>query len=163
MLAAVAFWMGHNVTMQRDNQFADSLPLPGIYFSDTVRLSAMKETDSASLFHSTLTGASIYYYNIELNPPGPISEDVAIDLGLSVRWAPFNLGCDDADVNQFGSFYMWCDTLGVGRFAPVDKYWPSDSPMMDISGTQHDIVHRVWGWRLANAYIRGVERTFIQE
>ena len=150
MLAAVAFWMGHNVTMQRDNQFADSLPLPGIYFSDTVRLSAMKETDSASLFHSTLTGASIYYYNIELNPPGPISEDVAIDLGLSVRWAPFNLGCDDADVNQFGSFYMWCDTLGVGRFAPVDKYWPSDSPMMDISGTQHDIVHRVWGggWRM---------------
>lgn len=150
LLAAGFYWMGHNVTMQRDSQLADSLPLPGIYFSDTVSLSAMKETDSVSLFHSTLTGASIYYYNIELNPPGPISEDVAVDLGLSVRWAPFNLGCADADVNQFGGFYMWVDTLGVGRFAPLDKYWPSDRPMMDISGTQYDVVHRVWGggWRM---------------
>lgn len=150
MFVSSAFWTGHYTSMQRDRQLADSLPLPGIYFSDTVRLSAMKETDSVSLFHSTLTGASIYYFNIELNPPGPISEEVAVDLGLSVRWAPFNLGCADADVNQFGSFYMWCDTLGVGRFAPLEKYWPSDRPMVDISGTQYDVVHRVWGggWRM---------------
>jgi len=149
-IAVGAFWTGHYTSMQRDSEQTDSLPLPGIYFSDTVKLTAMRETDSVSLFHSTLTGTSIYYYNNEFNPPGPISEDVAIDLGLSVLWAPFNLGCSDADVNHFGGFYMWCDTLGVGRFANIDKYWPSDRPMMDISATQYDVVRRVWGgnWRM---------------
>ena len=150
IVTAGAFWAGHHSSMQRDSRQADSLPLPGIYFSDTIRLTAMKESDSVSQFHSMLTGASIYYYNIELNPPGPISEDVAVDMGLSVLWAPFNLGCINADVNHFGGFYMWCDTLGAGRFAPLDEYWPPDRPMMDISGSRYDVVHRVWGgrWRM---------------
>ena len=150
ILAIGAFWTGHRNAMVQDSRQADSLPLPGIYFSDAARLAAMNYTDSLFLFHSTLTGASLYFHNIESKTPGPITENVAVDLGLSVLWAPFNVGCDDAEINHVGGFYMWCDTLGYGRFAPVDQYWPVDRDMTDISGSKYDIVRRVWGgrWRM---------------
>ncbi len=150
VVAAGAFWAGHRASLKQDAALADSLPLPGIYFNDTVELPAGKENDSVDRFRSTLTGADLYYSKIEKEPPGNIPEDVAVDLGLSVLWAPFNLGSGDANVNHLGCFFMWCDTLGVGKFAPVDKYWPPSRPMMDIAGTEYDAVRRIWGgrWRM---------------
>lgn len=148
-VVALAFWTGHHTSMVHDKNLADSLPLPGIYYSDTVHLSALNENDEFYAFYSTITGADLYYINVEKKPPGNIPEEVAVDLGLSVLWAPFNLGSGDANVNHLGGFFMWCDTLGIGRFAPVDKYWPQNRPMTDIAGTVYDGVRRVWGggWR----------------
>lgn len=150
MLAAGAFWAGHKVAMQRDSQQADSLPLPGIYFTDTVNLSLMAYADEYNHFYSTITGANIYFLNILKQAPGDIPEHIAVDLGLEVLWAPFNLGSTDADVNHVGGFFIWCDTVGQGPFIPMDNYWPESRQMQDISGTVYDGVSRTWGhgWRI---------------
>ena len=142
-VAAVAFWTAHRASMQRDSRQADSLPLPGIYFSDTTSFTTI--TDKG-YFVSSVTGA---YTQIDDNEPGDIPEDVAIDMGLSVLWAPFNVGCADGNLNQLGKGYTWCDTLGVGAFLPLDDYWPQDRAMIDISATKWDTAHRIWksGWR----------------
>jgi len=148
--AAGAFWAGHYTSMKRDNHLADSLPLPGIYFSDTVNLSLMAYTDEYNHFYSTITGANIYFLNILKQAPGDIPENIAVDLGLKVLWAPFNLGSADADVNHVGGFFIWCDTVGQGPFMPLDNYWPQNRQMRDISGTTYDGVSRTWGhgWRI---------------
>lgn len=145
-----AFWAGHRVSLSHDNQLADSLPLPAIYFSDTVQL-AVKHYGAKLVPHrSMLTGANMYQVNDYRDIPGDIPEDVAVDLGLSVLWAPFNVGSADANVNITGNAFTWCDTLGVGIHQPVDKYWPQSRPMIDIAGTESDAVRRIWGgnWRM---------------
>lgn len=142
-VAAGAFWTGHRVSMQRDSRQADSMPLPGIYFSDTTTFTTL--TDNGYLV-SSVTGAYTY---MDDNEPGDIPEDVAIDLGLSVLWAPFNVGCADCNLVKLGNDYTWCDTLGVGAFLPLDDIWPPGRAMIDISATRWDTARRIWksGWR----------------
>lgn len=149
-IVVVAFWAGHHTSMVHDKELADSLPLPGIYFSDTVDLSLMAYTEDYNHIYSTVSSASIYYLNFLKQPPGDISENIAVDLGLTVLWAPFNLGSVDADVNHVGGHFLWCDTLGLGPFVPMDKYWPSSRPMQDITSSSYDEVRRIWGhgWRM---------------
>lgn len=147
VIVAGAFWTGHYMSQTRDKEQADSLPLPGIYFSDTIRLTNLA---SIEYFYSTVTGANIYWHGWSNDIPDQVSEEVAIDMGLSVRWAPFNLGSDNADVNHIGCFCLWCDTVGRGPFAPFDTYWPAGKAMAEIAGTPLGIVRRVWGggWRM---------------
>lgn len=144
-IAAGSFWAGHHTSMQHDGQLTDSLPLPGIYFSDTISLSTIVDNN---YFISSVTGAHIYQDLSRI--PQDISEDVAVDLGLSVLWAPFNVGCADTNLNHVGNFFSWCDTVGLGAYLQLDDYWPSSRAMTEISGSKWDAARRLWGggWRM---------------
>ena len=83
---------------------------------------------------------------------GKIAE--AIDLGLSVKWASWNVGASKPE--EYGGYYAW------GEIEEKDKYdWSSYKycdgnkescyPIgTDIGGTEYDIAHVKWGdgWRM---------------
>lgn len=78
--------------------------------------------------------------NVKSDPYG------AVDLGLSVKWAPFNYGASAE--NEVGGYYKWGDPTGeaIGyTFTP-----PS---VNSICGTQYDVVRAHWGgdWRIPTA------------
>ena len=93
----------------------------------------------------------------------------AIDLGLSVKWASFNLGAYEPQTA--GSLYGWGDSLGIHKtmdktypvavsFSMIDghewtkvewnsPYFGGKWPLENISGTDYDIAKYMWtGWRL---------------
>lgn len=76
----------------------------------------------------------------------PLGEPVSykdVDLGLSVRWASFNLGATEP--TGLGGLYLWGY---AGSNEGVPNY---EAPDVDnISGTQYDIVRAAWGdtWRM---------------
>ena len=81
--------------------------------------------------------------------PGNIPEGMAVDLGLSVLWAPFNVGCDRPSLAMPGGFYGYGDTTGQlistdGKNANL--YW-NVSSQDDYSGTEFDIATVHWGGR----------------
>ncbi len=78
-------------------------------------------------------------------PLGEIPPLKAIDLGLSVKWASFNMGATSE--TESGGLYYWGDGDGIGG----DNY---AAPGVDnICGTQYDIARTKWGstWRLPSA------------
>ena len=78
-------------------------------------------------------------------PLGEIPPLKAIDLGLSVKWASFNMGATSE--TESGGLYYWGDGDGIGG----DNY---AAPRVDnICGTQYDIARTKWGstWRLPSA------------
>lgn len=74
-----------------------------------------------------------------------------VDLGLSVKWAGWNLGANSTE--QKGGYYGWADPQGINRSLDDNQY-PSATPPGAISGTQYDTARRLWGnnWRMPNAY-----------
>lgn len=74
-----------------------------------------------------------------------------VDLGLSVKWAGWNLGANSPE--QKGGYYGWADSQGINR-SLEDNQYPSATPPGSISGTQYDTARRLWGnnWRMPNAY-----------
>lgn len=71
----------------------------------------------------------------------------AVDLGLSVKWASWNVGASAPE--EFGGRYGWADPSGEKRTTELDDY-PSATPPADICGTEYDIARAQWGdgWRL---------------
>ena len=81
--------------------------------------------------------------------PGNISEDVAVDLGLSVMWAPFNVGCESPSLCMTGGYYGYGDPTGKLITINDDSmgmYW-NTSFQNDYSGTEYDIARIQWGGR----------------
>jgi len=89
----------------------------------------------------------------------------AVDLGLSVKWATFNVGA--LEVDDYGGLYGWADTTGSHRtldgitmeFHDLEGYyivnWKSVhygglSPLKNISGKDCDVSTYKWGsdWRI---------------
>jgi uncharacterized protein YjdB len=72
---------------------------------------------------------------------------VAIDLGLSVKWASFNIGATSPE--KYGGLYGWADATGSKTSTNINDY-PSSTPPTEISGTEYDIAKAKWGgnWRL---------------
>lgn len=70
----------------------------------------------------------------------PIGE--AVDLGLSVKWANFNMGASKPE--EYGGLYFWGDGTG-GQLIDINRELPEF-----IGGTENDIAHVRWGgdWRL---------------
>jgi len=70
-----------------------------------------------------------------------------VDLGLSVKWAAFNIGASSPE--KSGGLYGWADPTGNNRSTDENIY-PSSIPPQNISGTQYDIALAKWGrgWRL---------------
>ena len=80
--------------------------------------------------------------------PGKIDEHEAVDLGLSVLWAPFNVGCDHASLLMPGGYYGYGDPSGqIITITPdnVPQFWNTDHG--DYAGTEYDIAHVHWGGR----------------
>lgn len=88
---------------------------------------------------------------VEERKPQPISNEPSlgklIDLGLSVKWASYNVGASSPEGN--GGLYGWADPTGEKTSTNYDDY-PSSNPPKNISGTQYDIARAKWGgnWRL---------------
>lgn len=76
-------------------------------------------------------------------PLGDVPPLKAIDLGLSVKWASFNMGATTA--TESGGLYHWGDATNSGGF----PYY--NAPDVDnICGTEYDIARVNWGstWRM---------------
>lgn len=70
----------------------------------------------------------------------------AIDLGLSVKWSPWNFGAlSEAD---YGGHYGWGDP--TGELHDINAQYGPRIPNDSICGTEYDIAHVTWGdkWRI---------------
>ena len=78
-----------------------------------------------------------------LLPIGKYVPNKTVDLGLSVKWAAFNLGAERPE--EVGDYYFWGDPTGEGV---ILEYQAPD--LDNISGTEYDMARVVWGdpWRL---------------
>lgn len=68
----------------------------------------------------------------------------AVDLGLSVKWASYNMGATKPE--EYGGLYGWGDPTGTKTSTNYSDY-PS---ITDICATEYDIAYNLWGnkWRL---------------
>jgi hypothetical protein len=128
----------------------------------TVITSATVGTDGSQTYTiSGLQPNTTYYYVVYLVYNGNrISSQVqsfttekkfpvadAVDLGLSVKWASWNMGATKE--SEFGNYIAWGDPTGENT-----SYTNSDYPNNgDIGGTQYDVAKTQWGgkWRMPTA------------
>ncbi|MBO7070700.1 MAG: hypothetical protein J6W09_05335 [Bacteroidales bacterium] len=68
-----------------------------------------------------------------------------VDLGLSVRWAGYNIGASSPE--ETGGYYAWGETFEKEQYRP-DTY--TLSPSLDALSPAHDVAHLAWGgsWRI---------------
>lgn len=93
----------------------------------------------------------IYYEKKDESPDLPTENEGTIadpiDLGLSVKWASWNIGATKP--NEYGCLYAW----GIPDAQP--GYIEGKRPFIlkEISGTEYDIARNKWGnsWRLPTA------------
>lgn len=85
--------------------------------------------------------------NTSTNNSGNGDKYVAVDLGLGVMWASFNVGATKEE--EYGGYYGWADPTGEKTSNDLSDY-PSENPPTNICGTQYDIAYMQWGegWRL---------------
>ena len=83
-----------------------------------------------------------------------ISEDEAVDLGLSVLWASHNVGATSSKL--FGDKFAWGETETKSKYTKENYIWIDSKTSTyidlgeDIGGTEFDVAHVKWGgrWRL---------------
>jgi hypothetical protein len=103
----------------------------------------------AATFSSTaaqVEAAGANRETMENAEPGSIIAE-PVDLGLSVKWANFNVGASKPE--EYGILFGWADVTGNKTSTSNDDY-PSANPPKNISGTEYDAAHVHWGgsWRL---------------
>lgn len=82
------------------------------------------------------------------------ADNEMVDLGLSVKWAPYNLGASQS--HGIGKFYCWGETSSklYTHLYNYKYYDPLTDDYMDIGtdicGTEYDCAAMLWGndWRL---------------
>ena len=89
-------------------------------------------------------------------PETPVQETKGeyVDLGLSVKWATYNLGA--SKVSEQGDLFSWGETSTKSKFTWGNYVYANgtSSSVMDIgkdiSGTQYDAAKALWGedWRM---------------
>lgn len=102
-------------------------------------------------------GGKAYQLATSLKNSGPI----AVDLGLSVKWASCNVGAESPE--EYGDYFAWGETEEKSDYDWETYKWWSDAngdgqseenEMIDIgnniSGTKYDVAHVKWGggWRM---------------
>ena len=120
--------------------------LPDYLTMDTVN---HWKADTAHFITVTEDDISYSFPKVSNDIPGDIGEDVAVDMGLSVLWAPFNVGCDRPSLSMTGGYYGYGDP--TGKLTTTDgkansQYWNILS-LDDYSGTDYDIARVHWGGR----------------
>lgn len=77
----------------------------------------------------------------------------AIDLGLSIKWASWNIGASKPE--DYGGYFAWGETIekeiyDESNYSHGDYYTSSNLLGDNICNTQYDAAHVLWGddWRL---------------
>ncbi len=104
---------------------------------------------SLEIQYTDLNSIETYFGSI-VNEITPGKE---VDLGLSVKWAGWNVGASSPE--QYGGFYAWGETEEKSVYHyDTYKYYNSKTGFINIgssiSGTQYDVAHVKWGngWRM---------------
>ena len=77
-----------------------------------------------------------------------VSSDMAVDLGLSVKWSPYNIGANSPE--EYGNYYSWGETAPKAKYVK-DGYSAGYEVLDDISGNpKYDAATANWGegWRM---------------
>ncbi len=79
----------------------------------------------------------------------PVAE--AIDMGLSVHWANWNMG--ESSSFKADKHFGWGDVTGITDASSLDNF-PCPLPPDNISASEYDIAAQKWGdgWRLPQSY-----------
>lgn len=119
----------------------------------TIKSGDIERTVEAKNFE----GGKAYQLATSLKNSGPI----AVDLGLSVKWASCNVGAESPE--EYGDYFAWGETEEKSDYDWETYKWWSDAngdgqseenEMIDIgnniSGTKYDVAHVKWGggWRM---------------
>ena len=88
----------------------------------------------------------VFQAHFEQEAVVPVTAEAG-DLGLSVKWASWNVGASAPE--GFGGRYGWADPTGKKRTTELNDY-PSATPPENICGTEYDIARTQWGdgWRV---------------
>lgn len=107
--------------------------MPVMFFADSV--TDIKNSAQVYVVHNA---ATLCFLPNSQSIPSDINTDSAVDLGLSVKWAPFNVGCKGALANNVGGYYNWGDASGKNIDGEANPY---DLPiqMKSIAGSSLDI------------------------
>lgn len=111
-----------------------------IFFSTCMFLSIVSCTKDESESYIKIEQAEYF--------PVPTGNE-AVDLGLSVKWAPFNIGASSPE--EYGNYYAWGETEFKSEYDSLTYQYPDNfNADNNIVGTSHDVAHVNWGkgWRL---------------
>lgn len=83
-----------------------------------------------------------------------ITSEQLVDLGLSVKWAGWNVGANSPE--EYGGYYAWGELEEKDDYSrEAYQYWDNLNEKYvfigkNISGTQYDVAHVNWGasWRM---------------
>ena len=84
-----------------------------------------------------------------------VTSGLAIDLGLSVKWASHNVGANSPE--EYGGYYAWGETEVKSNYTDSTYKWCNNGSYTnytnigsEISGTEYDVAHVKWGgnWRM---------------
>lgn len=73
-----------------------------------------------------------------------ICQDTIVDLGLSVKWAAWNIGAHSPE--QEGTLFGWGDPTGKETSIYSSKYPVKDPPMSICGDRRYDMAMANWGW-----------------
>lgn len=115
----------------------------GDFLSPSLWIRSAETSKSAALVKNWLI--DIDYESLAQTPV--TNEAEAVDLGLSVKWASFNIGATSPQ--GYGKLFGWGDPTGNLTSEILDEY-PSANPPASICGTEYDIATMNWGndWRM---------------
>lgn len=160
---------------QQRNQFSEEKKLEN---EKKEKEQQEKERDIANLVKTIVGGVGIAFFifvviasirsciehKIEYEKRHPLitvteeQNKVAVDLGLSVKWATCNVGANSPE--EYGNYYGWGEVTGQKVFKSVDssynldyQYPPrneSDTLPLSITNSKFDMAKANWGgkWRL---------------
>jgi len=124
------------------------LLLVGCGIASAQKVVYMKLTDGTTIEKKVWEVESIYFQNDADTLTAETPEYV--DLGLSVKWATFNMGATKE--TEVGSLIGWGDITGTNLSTDL-AWYPVSDPSGDIILTSYDIALHKWGdkWRMPSA------------
>ena len=117
----------------------------------------IRNSDSKVGLYDIVNGAFYYpsAFTLTAGPEVRIASDVpqianAIDLGLSIKWASWNIGA--SKVGDYGGLYGAGDPTGLKTSTNASDYYFKNGE--SICGTEYDLAHVIWGgnWRMPTFY-----------
>lgn len=140
------FGLKPNVTVQDGIVYPikEAIDKTGIVKYEAANLKANTTYYYRMYAKDNVTGAYSYSQEKSLATTDPA--EMAVDLGLSVKWASCDLGA--TNYKELGSLYTWGDKTPVKYGAKVDYDYSNLGE--DISGSQYDVVADLLGgkWRM---------------
>ncbi len=73
-----------------------------------------------------------------------ICQDTIVDLGLSVKWAGWNIGASSPE--EEGTLFGWGDPTGKETSIYSSKYPVKNPPMIICGDKRYDMAMANWGW-----------------